>query len=72
MIIPARVQFQHALPSLSTKYLEALADTGSKIEAFAGFGLFDKGALEDAQRTVALLGQAKAASKAAIRALRSI
>ena len=63
MIIPARVQFQQTALSLSDKDLEALVDTGSKIEALAGFELFDKGALEDAQRPVALIEAGKSRIK---------
>ena len=59
MIIPARVEFQQTALSLSDKDLEALVDTGSEMEALAGFQLFDKGALEDAQRPVALIGAGK-------------
>ena len=63
MIIPARVQFQQTTLSLSDKDLEALVDTGSEMEALAGFELFDKGALEDAQRPVALIGAGKSRIK---------
>ena len=50
MIIPARVQFQQTALSLSDKDLEALVDTGSEMEALAGFELFDKGTLKDASK----------------------
>ena len=63
MIIPARVQFQQTALSLSDKDLEALGDTRFEMEALAGFELFDKGALEDAQRPVALIGAGKSRIK---------
>ena len=63
MIIPLRVQFQQTALSLSDKDLEALVDTGSEMQALAGFELFDKGALEDAQRPVALIGAGKSRIK---------
>ena len=54
-IFPARVQFQQVALNLSDKDMDAPIDTGSEMEALAGFELSDKGALEDTQRPVTLI-----------------
>ena len=57
MVVPTKIEFViNETPPLN---IEALADTGSEMEALAGRGLFPPHLLEDAQKPVALIGAGK-------------